>query len=134
MLSNNIYSININKEEIIELNKKNKVAVFMGNFAAEYYKKLGFDIVKQNYTCRGGEIDIIAENEEYIVFVSSRIGVKTYKTLVIMVKIKTNSDYHIYCLDTNLNTLNYESKSFTANNQSVISNTFKLLTINETKS
>lgn len=55
-----------------------------------------------------------------------------FKENLIMVKIKTNSDYHIYCLDTNLNTLNYESKSFTANNQSVISNTFKLLTINET--
>ena len=39
------------------------------NFAAEYYKKLGFDIVKQNYTCLGGEIDIIAENEEYILFI-----------------------------------------------------------------
>lgn len=39
------------------------------DFAAEYYKKLGFNITKQNYTCRGGEIDIIAENEEYIIFV-----------------------------------------------------------------
>ena len=38
-------------------------------FAAEYYKKLGFTVTAQNYSCRGGEIDIIAENEEYIVFV-----------------------------------------------------------------
>ena len=50
------------------------------NFAAEYYKKLGFDIVKQNYTCRGGEIDIIAENAEYIVFV----------------EVKTRSDNALY--------------------------------------
>lgn len=38
-------------------------------FAADYYKKLGFTVTAQNYTCRGGEIDIIAENGEYIVFV-----------------------------------------------------------------
>lgn len=38
-------------------------------FATEYYKKLGFAITAQNYSCRGGEIDIIAENEEYIIFV-----------------------------------------------------------------
>lgn len=39
------------------------------DFAAEYYKKLGFTVTAQNYTCRGGEIDIIAENVEYIIFV-----------------------------------------------------------------
>ena len=39
------------------------------DFAAEYYKKLGFTVTAQNYTCRGGEIDIIAENGEYIIFV-----------------------------------------------------------------
>lgn len=38
-------------------------------FAAEYYKKLGFVISAMNYSCRGGEIDIIAENGEYIIFV-----------------------------------------------------------------
>ena len=39
------------------------------DFAAEYYRKLGFDITQRNYHCRGGEIDIIAENGEYIIFV-----------------------------------------------------------------
>ena len=38
-------------------------------FAAEYYRKLGFTVTAQNFTCRGGEIDIIAENGEYIIFV-----------------------------------------------------------------
>ncbi len=50
------------------------------SFAAEYYKKLGFTVTAQNYTCRGGEIDIIAENEEYIVFV----------------EVKTRSDGSLY--------------------------------------
>ena len=39
------------------------------SFAAEYYRKLGFEIKERNYHCRGGEIDIIASSEEYIVFV-----------------------------------------------------------------
>lgn len=39
------------------------------DFAAEYYRKLGFTVSARNYSCRGGEIDIIAENGEYIIFV-----------------------------------------------------------------
>lgn len=38
-------------------------------FAADYYRKLGYEIRKMNFHCRGGEIDIIAENSEYIIFV-----------------------------------------------------------------
>lgn len=39
------------------------------DFAAEYYRKLGYEITQRNFHCRGGEIDIIAENGEYIIFV-----------------------------------------------------------------
>ena len=42
---------------------------------AEFLRKNGFAIVKRNYQCRYGEIDIIAENGEYILFVE----VKTRK-------------------------------------------------------
>ena len=38
-------------------------------FAVEYYRRLGFEITERNYICRGGEIDIIAEDGEYIIFV-----------------------------------------------------------------
>ena len=37
--------------------------------ACDFLVKNGFSIVKRNYTLRGGEIDIIAENEKYIIFV-----------------------------------------------------------------
>lgn len=36
---------------------------------AQYLEARGFRIVKRNYACRFGEIDIIAENGTYIVFV-----------------------------------------------------------------
>lgn len=42
---------------------------------ANYLRKKGFTVIKQNYFCRFGEIDIIAENDEYILFVE----VKTRK-------------------------------------------------------
>ncbi len=38
------------------------------NFASEFLRKQGYNIVKENYTDRYGEIDIIAEKDGYIVF------------------------------------------------------------------
>ena len=36
---------------------------------AAFLRKQGYKIIKRNYSCRFGEIDIIAEHKEYIVFV-----------------------------------------------------------------
>ena len=38
------------------------------SLTADFLRKNGFVIVKRNYHCRFGEIDIIAENKEYIIF------------------------------------------------------------------
>lgn len=38
------------------------------SFAAEYYEKKGFRVVARNYHSRYGEIDVIAENDFYVVF------------------------------------------------------------------
>ncbi len=46
--------------------------------AAEYLKKKGYTIIEQNYKNKIGEIDIIAKDQEYIVFVE----VKTRTTKV----------------------------------------------------
>lgn len=37
--------------------------------AVLFLEKNGYNIVKRNYTCRFGEIDIIAENKDFLVFV-----------------------------------------------------------------
>lgn len=42
---------------------------------ANFLRRQGFQILKRNFQCKYGEIDIIAENEEYILFVE----VKTRK-------------------------------------------------------
>ncbi len=39
------------------------------SFTAKQLKKRGYKIVECNYSCRFGEIDIIARNKEYICFV-----------------------------------------------------------------
>lgn len=39
------------------------------NAVAELYKSEGFCILKQNYRTRFGEIDLVAQNTQYLVFV-----------------------------------------------------------------
>lgn len=46
-------------------------------YAKEYLINNGYNIIKTNYSCKLGEIDIIAKNKNYIVF----IEVKYRKTL-----------------------------------------------------
>lgn len=37
--------------------------------AADYLKSQGYEILKQNYRCKSGEIDLIAKDGRYLVFV-----------------------------------------------------------------
>ena len=39
------------------------------SIACDFLEKNGFTVTRKNYTVRGGEIDIIAEDEKYIIFV-----------------------------------------------------------------
>lgn len=39
------------------------------DFCCNYFKKRGFFILKRNYHSRNGEIDLIVENENFLVFV-----------------------------------------------------------------
>lgn len=39
------------------------------SLACEYLKKQGYEILERNYRIRGGEIDIVAMDGEYLVFV-----------------------------------------------------------------
>lgn len=42
---------------------------FGENFTAKYLKRKGYKIIKRNFSCKYGEIDIIAQNDKYIIFV-----------------------------------------------------------------
>lgn len=53
-----------------------KIGDFGENIAAAYLQKKGYYVVERNYRCRYGEIDIIARDGQYIVFVE----VKTRST------------------------------------------------------
>lgn len=53
-----------------------EIGAFGENAAAEYLISRGMSIIKRNYYCRAGEIDIIARDGEYTVFVE----VKTRKS------------------------------------------------------
>ena len=43
------------------------------NYAAEYLKSRGYKILERNYTNRFGEIDIIAQKDEYIIFAEVKL-------------------------------------------------------------
>ncbi len=41
--------------------------------AAKYLRRRGYRIVETNFSCRAGEIDLIARNRKYIVFVEVKL-------------------------------------------------------------
>lgn len=48
---------------------KRKVGTVYETMAAEYLHNLGYRIVERNFRCRMGEIDIIAEDKDYLCFI-----------------------------------------------------------------
>jgi putative endonuclease len=52
---------------------KAKLGKFGEDVASERLCGMGYKIIERNYSCRGGEIDIIAENAEYIVFAEVKL-------------------------------------------------------------
>ena len=52
------------------MTKYNKTAGNKGeDLATEYLKRLGYQILERNFLIRGGEIDIVAKDQEDLVFV-----------------------------------------------------------------
>lgn len=50
------------------------------DFAAEYLIKQGYKILERNFHSRYGEIDIIAQNDDYIVFVE--VKARQYNSMI----------------------------------------------------
>ena len=46
--------------------------------AGQYMEKLGFRIIRFNYRCRYGEIDLVLESREYIVFLEVKLRKNDY--------------------------------------------------------
>ena len=52
----------------MKLNKRNMGAEYE-NIAAEYLEKAGYQLIERNFRCRIGEIDLIAKEGSYLVFI-----------------------------------------------------------------
>ena len=52
--------------------KRKAVGELGEKMAAEYLKKRGYHILETNFRCREGEIDIVAQDKDYLVFVEVR--------------------------------------------------------------
>ncbi|MEF9958392.1 MAG: YraN family protein [Niameybacter sp.] len=46
-----------------------QVGSFYEQVASDYLEQLGYHILERNYRCRLGEIDIIGQDENYLVFI-----------------------------------------------------------------
>ena len=72
------YPHKIRKERIkLSINKR-KIGSCHEEQAAAFLKKQGLYIVERNFRCKSGEIDIIAENREYLVFAEVKLRKSTY--------------------------------------------------------
>lgn len=52
--------------------KRKALGALGEKMAVEYLKKRGYHIVETNFRCREGEIDIIARDKDYLVFIEVR--------------------------------------------------------------
>lgn len=59
------------------MNNLKELGKFGEEIAAEYLADIGYSIIKRNYRCENGEIDVIAKDNDVIVF----IEVKTRRSL-----------------------------------------------------
>jgi len=52
--------------------KRKALGEFGEKMAREYLKKKGYHILETNFRCREGEIDVVAQDKDYLVFVEVR--------------------------------------------------------------
>ena len=63
----------------MKIHVKSELGKIGEQIATEYVEKLGYKIIKRNFYCKQGEIDIIAQDNQEIVFIE--------------VKTRTNTNY-----------------------------------------
>jgi len=57
-------------EEVVQMRERGFKAE---DFAVRHLKKMGYKIITRNFSCRWGEIDIIAQKGEYTVFAEVKL-------------------------------------------------------------
>lgn len=56
---------------------KRSIGTIQESIAADYIKANGYNIITQNFYCRSGEIDIIANDNNYLVFIEVKFRTTT---------------------------------------------------------
>ncbi len=55
------------------MDRRNGAGAWGEDQAARYLKKQGYRVLERNYSCRFGEIDLIAANRSFLVFVEVKL-------------------------------------------------------------
>lgn len=87
-----------------KLYKKHKIGMYGEDKAVEYIKQIGYEIIQRNFRCKIGEIDIIAQDKDEIVFieVKTRTNMKYGKPIEAVNKTKKKHIYkaiQYYCIN-----------------------------------
>ena len=89
--------------------EKREIGSFGERKAEEYLNSLGFRTVRKNFTCRFGEVDIIAEDGKYLVFAEVKLrkndmhgSAAEFVTPAKQKKIRKTAEYWLYCNETEL--------------------------------
>jgi len=52
--------------------KRKTTGIIGEKLAADFLTKQGYEIIEKNYRCKEGEVDIIAKESDYLVFIEVR--------------------------------------------------------------
>jgi putative endonuclease len=63
---------------MLKKDKRHQLGKESEKFAVEYLQKQGYTIIQQNYRIRGGEIDIIAQENNTLVFIEVKSRTSTH--------------------------------------------------------
>ncbi len=66
--------------------------------AAEYLTNSGYRIRERNYRCRSGEIDIVAEISEYIVFIEVKSRIETIEKINPLISVTKAKQFRLRIL------------------------------------
>lgn len=116
------------------MQNKRRVGERYEELAADYLSKLGYEIIEKNFRCRCGEIDLIAKQDEYLVFVEVKYRstlAKGYPEEAVNFKkqkiISRVADYYMMKnrMETNNMTVRFDVVSILGNELTLYQNAFE---------
>lgn len=93
------YKENHKEKSTKESNKARSIGSIAEDIACDYLKKQKLELIEKNYLCKQGEIDLIMQDQHYLVF----IEVRYRKTIAFGTPLETISKHKLKRIQTAIN-------------------------------